>query len=47
MSAISETYNYALNVLELVDILSNVSFTTNIKRNVIIKNVKYVLTEDL
>ena len=49
MSAISETYNYALNVLKLVDILPNVSFTTNIKRNVIItdKNVKYVLTEDL
>ena len=28
MSAISETYNYALNVLKLVDILPNVSFKT-------------------
>ena len=29
MSAISETYNRAHNILELVDILPNVSFTTN------------------
>ena len=29
MSAISETYNRAINILELVDILPNVSFTTS------------------
>ena len=29
MSPISETYNQAHNILELVDILPNVSFTTN------------------
>ena len=29
MSAISETYNRADNILELVDILPNVSFTTS------------------
>ena len=29
MSAISETYNRNHNILELVDILSNVSFTTS------------------
>ena len=29
MSVISETYNRAHNVLELVDILPNVSFTTS------------------
>ena len=29
MSAISETYKRAHNILELVDILSNVSFTTS------------------
>ena len=29
MSAISETYNRAHNILGLVDILTNVSFTTN------------------
>ena len=29
MNAISETYNRAQNILELVDILPNVSFTTS------------------
>ena len=29
MSAISETYNCAHNILELADILPNVSFTTS------------------
>ena len=29
MSAISESYNRAHNILELVDILPNVSFTTS------------------
>ena len=29
MSAISETYNRAHNILELVDIFPNVSFTTS------------------
>ena len=29
MSAISESYNRAHNILELVDVLPNVSFTTN------------------
>ena len=29
MSAISETYNRALNILELADTLPNVSFTTS------------------
>ena len=29
MSAISETYNRAINILELVDILPNVSFKTS------------------
>ena len=29
MSVISETYNRAHNVLELVDVLPNVSFTTS------------------
>ena len=29
MSAISETYNRVHNILELVDILPNVSLTTN------------------
>ena len=29
MSAIFETYNYAHNILELLDIFLNVSFTTN------------------
>ena len=29
MSVISETYNGAYNILELVDILLNVSFTTS------------------
>ena len=29
MSAISETYNRTHNILELVDILPNVSFTTS------------------
>ena len=29
MSVISETYNRAHNILELVDILPNVSFSTN------------------
>ena len=29
MSAISETYNRAHNILELMDILPNVSFTTS------------------
>ena len=38
MSAISETYNRADNILELVDILPNVSFTTS-ETN---KNGKYV-----
>ena len=36
MSAISETYNHAHNILELVDILPNISFATN--WNVIITN---------
>ena len=47
MSAISETYNRAHNVLELVDILTKVS--QQVKRNVIItnKNVKYELTDKL
>ena len=31
MSAISETYNYAHKILELVDILPNISFATNWK----------------
>ena len=33
MSAISEPYNCADNILELSDILPNVYFTTNMKRN--------------
>ena len=33
MSTISETYNCADNILELVDILPYVYFTTNMKRN--------------
>ena len=33
MSTISETYNYAHNILELAGILPNVYFTTNMKRN--------------
>ena len=33
MSTISETYNYAHNILELADVLPNVYFTTNMKRN--------------
>ena len=47
MSAISETYNRAHNVLELVDILTKVS--QQVKQNVIItnKNVKYELTDKL
>ena len=42
MSAISETYSHAHNILELVDILPNVSFTIG-EQNVIItsKNSKY------
>ena len=48
MSTISETYSRGHNVLELIDILLNVSFPTS-KRNVIItnKNGKYELTDEL
>ena len=44
MSAISEYYNRAHNILEVTDFLSNFSFT--VKRNVIItkKNGKCELT---
>ena len=42
MSTISETYNYAHNILELAHILPYVYFTTNMKRNIFtIKNLKY------
>ena len=49
MSAISETYNRAHNILEVVDILPNVFFFILVKRNVIItnKNGKYELTDEL
>ena len=49
MSAISETYNRAHNILEVVDILPNVFFFILVKRNVIItnKNGKYDLTDEL
>ena len=48
MSAISETYNRAHNILELVDILPNVSFKAS-ETEVIItnKNGEYELTEEL
>ena len=47
MTAISETYNRAHKILELVDIFPNVSFTTS-GTNVIIpdKNCKYELTDE-
>ena len=49
MSAISETYNRAHNILEVVDILPNVFFFILVKRNVIVtnKNGKYELTDEL
>ena len=49
MSAISENYNRAHNILEVVDILPNVFFFILVKRNVIItnKNGKYELTDEL
>ena len=40
MSAISETYNCANNILELVHVLPNVFFITN-------KNGKYESTDEL
>ena len=43
MSAISETYNHAHNILDFVYILPNVSFT--VRRNVIITN-KIVIRVD-
>ena len=48
MSAISEIYNCAHNILELVDILPNVSFKAS-ETDVIIsnKNGEYELTEEL
>ena len=48
MSAISETYSRARNILELADILPNV-FSQQVKRNVVItnKNDKYELTDEL
>ena len=33
MRTISQTYNYAHNILELTDILPYIYFTTNMKRN--------------
>ena len=47
-SAISESYNLAHNILEFVDILPNVSFTTS-ETEVIItnENGKYELTDEL
>ena len=48
MSAISETYNRAHNILELVDIFPNVSFIAS-ETEVIVtnKNGEYELTEEL
>ena len=47
MNAISEIYNCTHNILELEDVLPNVSFTAT--ENVIItsKNGKYELTDEL
>ena len=46
MSIISGTYNRAHNILELVDILPNVSFTTSeTERDYYYKNGKYELTD--
>ena len=48
MSVIPETYNRSHNILELVDILPNASFTTNESEVIITnKNVKYELTNEL
>ena len=44
MSAISETCNLAHNIMELVDIIQNVSFTTN---ETTYKNGKYKSTDEL
>ena len=48
MSTISEIYNRAHNILELVDIFPNVSFKTS-ETNMIVtnKNGKYELTDKL
>ena len=48
MSTISEIYNRAHNILELVDIFPNISFKTS-ETNVIVtnKNGKYELTDKL
>ena len=42
MSTISETYNCAHNILELPDILPNVYFTTNMKRNYLLIKMLYM-----
>ena len=47
MSAISKTYKHTNGILEVVDILPNVSFTTSETELITNKNSKYELTDQL